>query len=313
MPVPEAFREAVEKAMAEPAAPATCGCSRGRSTTSTGPRRASTWRPAPSSRPTPAALPARCCSSRGHMIDAPDRTQPRFPAGQGGGRPAGHPPRRSHADAADPGAGPAGHRRRRQRRRHPLPRIVRGDAASKPTSTWRCRPEKFLEPRCVRPAATGKRATAASLARGPVFVLGESEDGAQLARRQSQWQGLQRVDAQQPLDAAQRLRRRRRRRDSIVALWNRQEGDGAGGTGDLVNEALERGAAAAHLRHPGALRALTISGCSSSPVGFTRLRRDEVSRSPKRAHDEPFPCIHTSPKRPPASAAGPRFSRWRSA
>lgn len=98
--------------------------------------------------------------------------------------------------------------------------------------------ESFLDA-SVRPAGGDWEERFASLlATRPVFQLGESRElpswlagkqGYDIWTRNNRWL-LHNAFAAGGDDVA------------IIALWDRQAGDGPGGTGDLVNEALERGA-----------------------------------------------------------------------
>lgn len=238
MLVPEAFREAVEKAMAA-GRPGDLRllsweihgldwAEEGQHMAASAKLEAETGR-----------APGRVLLFTGHMIDAPGRSEPRFPAAK---EPAA---RRAIAQAIHDDEQAFG------RAKLGIAGAASGgdilfhelcEERGIETHVYLALPpEKFLAASVAPAGGDWEARYRRLLARGPVFVLGESEgvpgwlggraNGKDygLWMRNNRWM-LHNAFAEGGDDV------------SIIALWNRQDGDGAGGTGDLVNEALERGA-----------------------------------------------------------------------
>jgi hypothetical protein len=180
--------------------------------------------------------PGRVLLFTGHMIDAPDRKEPRFPAAQekvardaiekaiANDREVAGKARLGIAGGASGG--------------DILFHEVCGELGI-PTHVYLAMDrEDFLDASVRKAGGNWEERFDALVANRPVFQLGESKElpgwlaqkkGYDFWQRNNQWM-LQNAFAESGDNVA------------IIALWDHKEGDGPGGTGHLVQEALSRGA-----------------------------------------------------------------------
>ena len=247
----------------------------------------------------PAAPPAaegqrrRVVLFTGHMIDAPGRERPRFPAtGEAAAREAIRAAMAEELSHA--GRGRDRHRRRRQWRRSAVPRGLRRARDRHATLPGACRPQQFIVASVQRGGPGWVERFRRACERLPRRELARTKELPGWLQGKANYDIWQRNNLWMLHNALAQGRDK----VTLVALWDGEKGDGPGGTEHMVEKARGPGRQGGDPRHQTAVR-----------LGLKRTARASAGSAPSGASQAWPAPLRPGRRRRAIGGARPRAAR----